>query len=311
MKEMLYILRQFEEESGMLPKISIRHNGENFLEARPPCQYYENHISYRNPEGKHITRFDCGYSKAAPGYSVIKRKKREYIFIYLLSGTAFYNGKIMKPGDAVFVEPYFCNSVVNSQTDVPIILWCSWDGDIVVYIAQQLQKYKSEDIYHLGYESYLPPLFEQAIYNRNYETIDVRKYIAGFTDMLLAYLKQAFDEKEEAIASHILVKQAQAKIDREYASLTVEKLAKSLYVDSKYLSRLFGEQLHTTPKKYITGVKLTYAEHYLSNSDYPIQKISEMVGYNNYTNFYVAFRRAFNMSPEEYRRLYYGSSENK
>ena len=52
---------------------------------------------------------------------------------------------------------------------------------------------------------------------------------------------------------------------------------------------------------------MVHAEHYLISTEYPIQKISEIVGYNNYTNFYVAFKNKYGIAPEEYRKIYYDS----
>lgn len=307
MKEMLYINRKFISGEEKPTFDLFINNEENVLHLEPDGVYYENQISFRDPQNKYATRFDCGYSFAPYGYSVINRCKRELILKYILEGTLHYNGMVMTAGDVIFLEPYYCNTILWDETDVKS-MWCSWDGDIMLHVAQMLRNYRSDVVYHLGLGDAVRELFEYTIYNRNYGLLDMNKYITGFTEMLLSYLTVLEDRNTHKPSSRI-VKRALTEIEQGYDKLTVEKLAGLLYVDSKYLSRIFKQEVGVSPKQYITDRKLTYAEYYLSNSDDPMQKISERVGYSNYTNFYLAFRKKYGMSPEEYRQ--YCSEERK
>lgn len=300
MREMLYINRTFitaDEKVLFEPSINTV---ENVLHPRTDGEYYENQISFRDPQNKYATRFDCGYSFAPHGYSVIGRCKRELIMKYILEGTLHYNGMAMSAGDIVFLEPYCRNTFLWNETDVKSV-WCSWDGDIMLHVAEMLRNYRSDVVYHLEMRKEILALFEHTIYNQSYGLLDMNKYITGFTEMLLSYLT-VLESRDIHKPSSRIVKRALTEIEHGYSTLTIEKLAGILYVDSKYLSRIFKKEIGVSPKQYITDRKLTYAEYYLSNSSDPIEKIADRVGYANYTNFYLAFRKKYGMSPGEYRQ---------
>lgn len=299
-REILYINRKFTFDNGETEFEPFINNTENLLHPETDGTYYENQISIRDPQNKYATRFDCGYSFAPRGHHVVGRYKRELIMKYILDGTLHYNGIAMSAGDIVFLEPYYRNTILWDETDVKSV-WCSWDGDIMLHVAERLRNYRSDVVYRLKQSDDILALFEHAIYNRNYTSIDINKYITGFTEMLLSYLT-ILEEKDIRQPSSHIVKRALAEIERGYSTLTVEKLASVLYVDSKYLSRIFKKEVGVCPKQYITDRKLAYAEYYLSNSDDPIEKIADRVGWANYNNFYLAFRQKYGMSPVQYRR---------
>ena len=209
----------------------------------------------------------------------------------------------MSKGDAVFVEPYF-EYTLSCREDCSEIYRISWEGDITVHIAQMLRNFVSDSVYNVGCHESVTALIDSMIYNRFLERVSIKQLAVGFTDMLLAYLTRATgtDNLEKKPAD--LIARAKGIIEASYTGITVEQLANALYVNSKYLSKAFRKHTGMTPKHYITETKMTHAEHYLINTEYPIQKISEIVGYNNYTNFYIAFKTKYGIAPEEYRKMF-------
>lgn len=305
-----YIHRQFiiSDTPGTSPTatLSISH-GTNPLEASPNERYYENYISYIDPANRFISRFDCGISCKPEGYRIKNRILPYILFKVLLRGSLEYNGMAMQAGDAVFVEPYHpFNSVPNEGGATA--LWCAWEGNIMLHVAEKMKAYRSDTVYHLGTEEELFYLFSSVIYNRHFNVIDMNTFVSGFTDQLLAFLP-AIDSQDAQTITNPLVKRALDIIEQEYQTLTVEAMARQLYVDPCHLARSFRRELGITPKQYLTRVKLTYAEYYLSNTGYTIQTIAELVGYANYTSFYLAFHQRYGMPPEEYRRIYSSRGE--
>lgn len=301
MLPMNYIQRDFVF-SDPAPTVSFTvTQGENPLDPTIGQCYYEHQISYIDPQNSFISRFDCGVSHKPAGYTITGRVRPQLVFEYCLAGSICYNGHILGPGDFIVVEPYHCfNSVAEQGGENGF--WCCWEGDILGPVAEKLKKFNSETVYHLGMDETVCGMFNAVIYNRDYASIDLNGYILGFTNQLLALLPAV--ENRSGDNSTPLVRRAIAIIEREYRTITVEALAKQLYVAPSHLSRAFHRETGIPPKQYITRTRLTSAIYYLTSTEYSLQKIAEMLGYTNYTNFYSAFRQRFGMSPDAYRRLY-------
>lgn len=289
--------------SGEAPVATVSiGRGANFLESSPNERYYENYMSYADPANRYVSRFDCGISNKPAGYRICNRILPSILFKILLSGSLVYNGMTMQSGDAIFVEPYHpFNSVPNVEG--ASVLWCVWEGGIMHHVAEKLKSYQADVVYHLGAVEELHTLFSSVIYNHYLHVIDINAFVSGFTDQLLAFCPSSTTRPAHAPANP-LVERAVDMIEREYQTLTVEAMASRLYVDPCHLARSFRRDLGETPKQYLTRTKLTYAEYYLTNTQHTIQAIAEMVGYANYTSFYLAFRQRYGMPPEAYRRSY-------
>ena len=296
----------FDNPSGESPAIT-QTSELNVLSHTPDAEFYENTVMYSKSSSSHLESFECSFSHAAPGYSLLNRQYKEFHVIYVADGVAYYNGLRMVKGDAVFVEPYFVHSLVYSTEETPSIYRTFWQGDINVHLAQMLRNYTSDKVYHVGFEESVVGLFNSLIYNRFLGEISMKQFVMGFTDMLLSYLTRAVLPGGADASQADLITRAKNAMDLGYADLTVDQLSSLLYVNSKYLSKVFKKYTGITPKRYLTEIKMVHAEHYLISTEYPIQKISEIVGYNNYTNFYVAFKNKYGIAPEEYRKIYYDS----
>lgn len=108
----------------------------------------------------------------------------------------------------------------------------------------------------------------------------------------------------ESGVSHEAVTQA---VDYIAAHLTEElslrTLADRLYLNPQYLSRLFREQTKVTVHQYILKKRLTLARS-LIEQDLPITQVCRRSGFNDYTNFFRAFRKEYGMTPKQYHALY-------
>jgi LacI family transcriptional regulator len=82
-------------------------------------------------------------------------------------------------------------------------------------------------------------------------------------------------------------------IERNYMSeLPVDLLAESCNTSRRTLEMLFNEHLGTSPLHWINRVRLDKAELLLQVSDYTIERIAEMVGFEDRRNLYRAAQNA-------------------
>ncbi len=83
---------------------------------------------------------------------------------------------------------------------------------------------------------------------------------------------------------------------------TEKQIAKQLYISETTLRQLYLATFGMPPRRYIKSVKLKKAQTLLRITNNSISEIAYIVGYINTGKFTEAFKRAFNMTPTEYRR---------
>lgn len=78
----------------------------------------------------------------------------------------------------------------------------------------------------------------------------------------------------------------------------VDEVAKNCFVTESYLFRLFKNELHKTPAKYIASKRLLLAERMISDGESPTA-VYEKCGFGDYTTFYRNYRSYFGHAPSE------------
>lgn len=86
--------------------------------------------------------------------------------------------------------------------------------------------------------------------------------------------------------------------------LSLNSLADMVYFNPKYLSRLFKQVTGSNLLDYINEKKLAKAKELLKQGHIKIHEISKAVGYTSGPYFTRFFKKAANMTPQEYRESY-------
>lgn len=94
-------------------------------------------------------------------------------------------------------------------------------------------------------------------------------------------------------------------------SFTASDIAKALYIDHSYLSRISKAQTGLSIREYLLRFRLERAERYLRTSHLPIGEISTTVGFDHYPTFYRAFLLLYGCSPQKYRSNLLSSASTK
>ncbi len=89
-----------------------------------------------------------------------------------------------------------------------------------------------------------------------------------------------------------------------YEDISRDDVARSVYLNPNYLSRLFGNETGTSLIDYINSQKLSEASRLLQTSDLSITEVAGHVGYTNMPYFSRLFKKKFGTSPAEYRKRY-------
>ena len=113
-----------------------------------------------------------------------------------------------------------------------------------------------------------------------------------------------------ASPKHRKVDEAAAYITEHYQEpLSLESVAKRLFVSKCYLSRIFKEAAGLTVVEYINLCRVRQARRLLLETSMSITELAECLGFESITYFERVFKKYTLVSPLKYRKTYSGSLE--
>ncbi len=128
-----------------------------------------------------------------------------------------------------------------------------------------------------------------------YQTVDglyrlIDYVIPNFYDADPAENKKLIDRILQYIYSHI---------DED---IRRTEIAREVFLNPDYLSRMFKKEMGTSLKEFITAEKMNIARDLLKSTQLPIGTIAARVGYTNFSHFSQTYKRVMGMTPEEERK---------
>lgn len=84
--------------------------------------------------------------------------------------------------------------------------------------------------------------------------------------------------------------------------ITIEELAKTVYLHPNYFIRLFKKHMGNSPMQYISRVRLEKACQLLSSTNKPIKEVAFETGFKDLFYFSKSIKNHTGFSPTEYRR---------
>lgn len=84
--------------------------------------------------------------------------------------------------------------------------------------------------------------------------------------------------------------------------LTLEEIARNIYVNPAHLSRKFKSETQMTPTQFIHSKKVDEAKPYLEKGNLTITEIALLVGFNDPNYFGKVFKKVTGMTPSEFVR---------
>ncbi|MFA7075322.1 MAG: AraC family transcriptional regulator [Candidatus Izemoplasmatales bacterium] len=84
--------------------------------------------------------------------------------------------------------------------------------------------------------------------------------------------------------------------------ISLDAIAKELFITKEHLSRLFKKEMKITISEYITETKIQEAKNLLRETDYNILDIAVLLNFANSSHFSNSFKRVTGVSPSDYRK---------
>lgn len=129
-------------------------------------------------------------------------------------------------------------------------------------------------------------------------------FIQGYLHHILAKLVSDSENRNINNPPHLsYTLQAMNYIDKNYSNnLQINDIARFLGLHPNYLSTIFKQETGVTPKEYLIQLRIKKARELLEQTNYPINVISNSVGYSDQLTFSRAFKTVTGKSPKIYRR---------
>ncbi|HYG59588.1 MAG TPA: response regulator [Symbiobacteriaceae bacterium] len=105
-----------------------------------------------------------------------------------------------------------------------------------------------------------------------------------------------------------MVARVAAHLQTHYAeAVSMEDMARFLYLNPSYFSRVFKQETGRTFVEYLTEVRMDMARNYLATTDEPVGEVARLVGYRDRNYFSRLFTQITGRSPTEFRTMVGGS----
>lgn len=109
-----------------------------------------------------------------------------------------------------------------------------------------------------------------------------------------------------------LAHQVQEYIDQHFREpLTLQELGEALHASPYYLSHVFKEASGYSPMQYLTRRRIGEAQNLLVETDLPIARIAEEVGYDTQNYFNLQFSKHVGMPPRKFRQSLHAAPERE
>lgn len=261
------------------------------------------------------TRLETGHSHC-----------HDYIELtYILSGTGQYqiNDRLFQAqaGDLLFINPGDAHTTIITDRSKPLTLFAIGFTDIDIKGLNMPENAflfpGVPAVYHCPDQlrAQLSLLIEQMLTEKSRQLPGKYFYLHAYLVQTLLIIIRHFYKPEENAAtlpdkeyslSHFDRKQMVRDIcdymKEHYADkISLDGIAKNIYLSPIYLSRLFKEETGDSPINYLISIRMKKAAQLLKNSRLSIKETAALVGYDNAYYFSKLFKKHYQLSPKEYR----------
>lgn len=200
--------------------------------------------------------------------------------------------------DAKKIQTHICPAGLVDVA-IPIL----YDGEILGYIM--LGQMKPDEPF-AEFENYISKLGLDVIEMNEYYTSipsfdsDKIKSVSNIASMFVKYillenlLKPSLDYKTQNVVSYI-----DQNLDK---NLSIQTISKNVNISKSVLYRLFHNEFGCTVSEYINKKRVEKSITLLTETDLPIEEISQMVGFSSISYYGQIFKKIKNTTPLKYRK---------
>ncbi|MBO5461115.1 MAG: AraC family transcriptional regulator [Ruminococcus sp.] len=253
----------------------------------------------------------CGKDVCEPGHTYGPAARDEYLLHYIIDGKGqFTVGERtwnLKKHDAFLIFPDEI-TVYSADKELPwSYIWIAFSGFKADEYLQHAGFSESNRIGHFLCEEKLTTLVEKILseHELTYSNqLDRHIHLLEFLSCLIHEYEDTTNTQTTVTFStkQSYIIYAMNYLEQNYQNnITISNLCNRLGIARSYLTKLFKEELHTSPYDYLINIRIDKASSLLRLTSLPIKQISTMVGYQDSLVFSRIFKQKTGLSPKAYR----------
>lgn len=236
----------------------------------------------------------------------------DYQLIYIAAGVAHFffseedTETIIPAGTFVLYRPHEYQRYIYYNSDHTEVFWIHFSGNDVENILEQLGI--PDDIHTMttGTKILYAELFKEIISEIQQRKTGYEYMIDYCFRQLLIHISRDSNISRTNTDNYIQkeIELAQQYFNNHYTeNLNIEEYASSRGMSISWFIRNYKSYTGTTPLQYILDRRIANAQILLESTDYSINEISNIVGYDNQLYFSRLFTKQKGISPKKYREL--------
>ena len=220
----------------------------------------------------------------------------------------------LQKGDIVFVPPGISHRpLLPEKMQEPYIRDVLWFSTEFVDILRSLLPESADDQIGTSYLlrtagtrwEYLSDMFRSGVQETEAAVPGWQSAVLGNTLLLVTHMARAFAARERvsmAAERPELLDRAMAFIEENLSNkITLADVARYLYVSESTVSQAFRNKMGVSFHQCLTQRRLIEAKRLITNGVL-LEDVGQSVGFPDYSTFFRAFKKAFGISPRQYRK---------
>jgi len=236
--------------------------------------------------------------------------RQDYQLIYIAAGKGHFYFEadiptILNEGTMILYCPEELQNYVYYGKDTPEVYWIHFTGSEAERIFTEHGITPSNRFFSTGTNPEYAQIFEKIILELQLQ----KEYFEESTSLLFRqllvtvgrHLHEVTLDRQGVSSTEII--QATGYLHEHYhENINIEEYIKSHYASTSSFFRKFKLCTGITPLQYLLDIRLSIAKDLLETTDYSINEIASLVGYDNALYFSRLFHKHTGLSPRDYRK---------
>lgn len=252
----------------------------------------------------------CGNETCQAGHTYGPASRHEYLLHYIISGEGSFTVDDhtihLKQHDTFLIYP---NEITTYSADTQnpwTYIWIAFDGTRASECLHYAGFSETTRVRTFCCEEILIECVNKmlAAHQLTYTNDLIRQSQLMY---FLATLMNEYQTTQPAHAVHEYPQQAYIDyainfIEQNFQkNIKISDLSNYIGLNRSYLTKLFKKILNISPQEYLLEVRMNKASALLMSTNFPVNQIANMVGYNDALTFSKTFKTKFGISPKSYR----------